>query len=83
MFAPGRYLVYSQFKGQYQIHVREYAHKTMSNGMGQCEYPTKKGVCFTPGRLKMLRNRIEDIDEYLKEKSKESEPYNTHLGAGI
>ncbi len=83
LFAPGRYLVYSQFKGQFQIHVREYNHKTMSNGMGQCEYPTKKGVCFTPGRLKVLINKIEDIDGYLNKKPKESEPYKTHLGAGI
>ena len=66
MFAPGRYLVYSQYRGQFQVHVLEYAYKSMSNGMGECEYPTKKGVCFTPARLKVLCNKIEEIDEHLK-----------------
>jgi hypothetical protein len=48
--------------------------------MGECEYPTKKGVCFTPARLKVLRNKIEEIDEHLKN---QSAPYKSHLGAGI
>ena len=83
LFSPGRYLVYSRFNDQDQIHIREYGVMTMTNGMGQCEYPTKKGVCFTPGRLKVLRNKLDEIDENLKNHSETSTPYKAHLGAGI
>lgn len=81
MFAPGRYLVYSRFNERDQLHIREYGVKTMSNGMGQCEFPTKKGVCLTLNRVKLLRNKIDEIDEHLTVKS--AEVYKTHLGAGI
>ena len=73
MFAPGRYLVYSQFKGRPLIHVREYE----SNGIG--DYPTKKGVCLSPERLNTLRSKIDEIDERLKDRK----TLKFHLGEGI
>src|SRR6266516_7749102 len=54
-FWPGRRLVLSNFKGRILVHIREYLD------MGDKEYPTKKGVCLTPGRLSSLRRRIEEI----------------------
>jgi len=82
LFAPNRYLVYSRFNDRDNIHIREYGVKTIAIGMGDCEYPTKKWVCFTPGRLKVLRNKIEEIDEQLSRKSPLTD-YKAHLGAGI
>ena len=73
MFAPGRYLVYSQFKGQPTIHVREYD----SNGIK--DYPTKKGVCLSPERLNTLRSKMDEIDERLKDRK----TFKFHLGEGI
>ena len=80
-FAPGRYVVYTQYNNQTQIHVREYETKTLLNG-DHHEYPTKKGVCLTPQRLKVLRNKIVEIDENLNQRN-ENTVYKTHLGAGI
>jgi len=51
--------------------------------MGQGEYPTKKGVCFTPGRLKTLRNKLDEINENLKNHSDILTAYKAHIGAGI
>ena len=82
LFAPGRYLVYSRFNGRDQIHIREYAIKSMMRGMGVCEVPTKKGICLSMNRLKAFRNKIDEIDERLKEKGV-STIYKSHLGAGI
>ena len=82
-FAPGRYLIYSRFNGIDQLHIREYGVKTMSNGMGECEYPTKKGVCLTLNRVKALRNAIDEIDERLGVKPVGSTPFKVHLGAAI
>jgi hypothetical protein len=86
-FGPGRRLVLSSFKGQLFIHIREYQE---TNGK---EYPTKKGACFTPGRLRALRDRIVDIDEILCQLETNAsynvtvggdEPlYKQHLGGGI
>src|ERR1700743_1356388 len=78
-FAPGRFLVYSRFNKQDLVHIREYAV------IGDRAYPTKKGVCFTPGRLRALLNVIEDIDEHGKQqKAKVSNKvqqttYKTHI----
>ena len=81
-FAPGRFLVYSRFNERDLIHVREYVT------MGERTYPTKKGVCFTPGRLSVLRGKIDLIDAMLILNAdpilKTGEPtYREHLGAGI
>src|SRR3954468_10520162 len=50
MFGPRRYVVLSHYNNVDQIHIREYEVKTMPKEMGQCEYPSKKGVCFTAQR---------------------------------
>src|SRR6267154_363227 len=81
-FAPGRFLVYSHFKGQDFIHIREYVVR------GEKSYPSKKGACFTPGRLRVLREKIDLIDAMLilnvTPILKIGEPtYKEHLGAGI
>src|SRR6267154_3047320 len=39
-------------------------------------------LCFTPGRLRALRNRIGAIDEALNQRNA-AENYKDHLGAGI
>ncbi len=84
MFAPKRYLVFSHFDNTEQIHIREYEMKEMRNGMGQCEYPTKKGVCFTPTRLRVLRNLVDEIDENLVRRQRgETVDYKKHVGTGI
>jgi len=86
-FHPGRHLVVSLFNGKELIHIREYQSE---NGK---EYPTKKGACLTPGRLRELWGRISDIDAVLQQlelKSTEDaivgdgEPvYKEHLGGGL
>ena len=87
MFAPHRYVVYSRFRDMDLVHIREYEVKTVSSSMGECEYPTRKGVCFTPARLWMLRTKIDEIDEQLKLQSaphpQPSPAYKVHLGAGV
>ena len=60
-FAQGKRLVLSTFNGKVFIHVREYMLE------GEREFPTKKGVCFTPGRLSVLRRKIGEIDEALRQ----------------
>ena len=83
-FSPGRFLVYCRFNERDLVHVREYA----LSEEGQT-YPTKKGVCLTPTRLKALTNNIEDIDEHLKQLNADAiykvqqEQYKVHLGGGI
>src|SRR6267154_793842 len=81
-FWPRRRLTLSSFNGRILIHIREYTL------MGDKEYPTKKGVCFTPGRLSVLRGKIDLIDAMLILNAdpilKTGEPtYREHLGAGI
>src|SRR6267154_2462688 len=88
-FAPGRFLVYSRFNERDLIHVREYVT------MGERTYPSKKGVCFTPGRLSALMSKLAEIDEEREQQrvtaaaaaAANAEPqqvsYKTHLGAGI
>ena len=61
IFYPGRHLLVSCYMGEIYIHVREYQM------MGEKEYPTKKGACFTPGRLQILRGKIADIDANLNQ----------------
>jgi len=82
-FVPGRYLTFARFNDQDFIHVREYAMTE------EHTIPTKKGVCFTPGRLRALLNVIEEIDEQMKQQNAKAEykvpqtAYKSHLGAGI
>ena len=86
-FWPGRRLMLSNFNGRTLIHIREYV------SMGDKEYPTKKGACFTPGRLSVLRGKIDEIDMMLLQQEVNAsynvtvggeEPlYMAHLGAGI
>ena len=81
-FWPRRRLTLSSFNGRTLIHIREYVL------MGDKEYHTKKGVCFTPGRLSVLRGKIDLIDAMLILNAdpilKTGEPtYREHLGAGI
>jgi hypothetical protein len=85
-FSPRRRLVLSCYMGQILIHIREY------DAIGEKEYPTKKGACFTPGRFRALREKLETIDEMLRQQEinasfnvtiGEAELYKVHLGAGI
>ena len=82
-FVPGKFLTYCHYNEQDLVHVREYAT------LGDQSYPTKKGVCFTPGRLRVLLDSSEEIDEQLKQQNA-NEPYKVqqssykkHLGAGV
>ena len=59
-FAPGKFVTYSRFNEQDLVHIREY------KVMGGRTYPSKRGACFTPARLKALMNKFEEIDEQLK-----------------
>jgi len=82
-FAPNRYVVFSHFMGKELIHIREYAVKEAVEGADR-EYPTKKGVSLTAKRLKMLKNRLDDLDGYLKAQQQGvSTNYRTHLGAAV
>src|SRR6267154_4464867 len=86
-FWPGRRLMLSNCNGQTIIHIREYV------AMGDKEYPTKNGACFTPGRLSVLQGKIDEIDMMLLQQEVNAsynvtvgggEPlYMSHLGAGI
>ena len=85
-FHPGRRLTLSTFQGQVFIHIREYVQ---FNGK---EYPTKRGVSFTPGRLNVLRSKIGEIDTALNQQEVNASYnvelgdgllYKTHLGAGV
>src|SRR2546425_418340 len=82
-FAPGRFVVYSRYNEQDWIHVREYVT------YGERTYPSKKGVALTPVRLRTLMNKMEEIDEQLKQANAtaaykvEQSTYKTHLGAAI
>ena len=82
LFGPRRYVVYSHYNGHDLIHIREYGVKSMPNAMGQCEYPTKKGICLTPSRLKMLWIKINEIDESLNRRDGVTEQ-RLHLGNGL
>ena len=86
--APGKRLVLSTFNGKVFIHIREYTL------MGKREYPTKKGACLTPGRLSVLRRKIGEIDEALRQQEINASynvtyeggvalTYKTHLGDSI
>ena len=83
-FASGKFVSYSRFKGENFIHIRVYEN------IGGRLIPTKRGASFTPGRLRVLLNKTDEIDEQLKLISS-SVPceaaagvqYKTHLGAGI
>src|ERR1700759_1663091 len=61
LFAPQRHLTYSRYNEQDLVHVHEF------EVIGNRSYPTKKGVSFTPGRLKMLIAFVDEIDEHLKQ----------------
>jgi len=80
-FAPGKFVSYSRFKGQNFIHIREY-----QNVEGRL-IPTKRGASFTPGRLRVLLAKTDEIDEQLKLIASgapcKGVQYKTHLGAGI
>jgi len=85
-FSPGKHLVLSVFNGQTMIHIREYVR------MFDREYPTKKGICLTPGRLKVLQGKIGEIDAVLNQQEVNASYgvsidggtlYKAHLGAGI
>ncbi len=57
--APGKFIVFSRFKGQEFIHVRE-----VGNMRGH-DYLTRNGVSFIPNGLNALRERIIPIDNLL------------------
>jgi len=86
-FAPGRFLVYSSFNGQNFIHIREFGFTK------EREYPTRKGVCLTPGHLRALRERVARIDNILAQLEtnttyiipvKRGDPlFKEHLGGAI
>src|SRR6266516_7943368 len=82
-FAPDRYLSYTVYNGQPWVHVREFA-----SAEGRA-YPTKKGASFTPGRLRVLINKMDEIDEELRQQAAlesykvQKGQYRAHLGGGI
>src|SRR6267154_1347942 len=87
-FAPGRRLVYSCINDQVLIHINEYTV------MVDHEILTMGGLCLTPGGLRVLRNKIGEIDELLWRQhiSKVLDmckielghvAYRAHLGAGV
>jgi len=82
-FAPDRVLSCVLFNGQLWVHIREFV--TFEGRT----YPSKKGAAFTPARLKVLLNKIEEIDEELRQQSAtvsykvEKGVYKTHLGGGV
>jgi len=85
-FWPGRRLSLSRFNGRVFIHVRGYS---LHNDRA---YPTKKGASFTPGRLSVLRGKISEIDEALRQQEVnacynvvvgDGPLYKAHIGAGI
>src|SRR6267154_4612128 len=81
-FSSGRFLIYSHFADREWIHIREYV--TLRGKT----YPTKKGACLTPSRLKSLTNKLDEIDEQLKQASSsasykvEQSLYKSQMGAG-
>jgi len=88
IFAPGKRIVYSCINNQILIHICEYAV------LEDQEILTVGGLCFTPSRLKVLKNKIGEIDELLwrQDVSKvhnmykvetENVVYRAHLGAGV
>jgi hypothetical protein len=82
-FAPGKYVSYSSHNGRSLVHIREY---TCFEGR---LYPTKKGACFTPIRLKVLVEKFAELDEELKQLNSDEiykvskGSYRSHLGGGI
>ena len=75
-FWPKRHLSLTRFNDRVFIHVREYS---LLNGH---EYPTKKGASFTPGRLSVLRGKISEIDEALRQQEINAS-YNVEVGEGL
>src|SRR3989442_8889600 len=59
--APGKLLTYTSWKEHRFVHVHEYEVN------GERKYPTKKGACLTPIRLKILMGKFEKIDEQLQQ----------------
>jgi hypothetical protein len=78
LFAPKRYVVFSKFNNIDHVHIREYN----VNETEQIEFPTKKGICLTAGRLRSFLIIIDNIDERLKQRYSNT-GYKTHIGAGI
>ena len=87
-FAPGRRLVYSRTNDQALIHICEYTV------MGDQDILTKGGLCLTPSGLRVLRNKIGEIDELLWRQNISrvhrmykielgDVAYRAHLGAGV
>src|SRR2546425_504023 len=78
--APGKFPTYTGWK---EHRVREYEVH------GERKYPTKRGACLTPVRLKILMGKFEEIDEELKQADAkvpckvQQTQYKTHLGGGI
>jgi hypothetical protein len=83
-FAPRRYVVYSRFNDVDYVHIREYDEMTNQKGSVSNEYPSKRGVCLSTIRLKVLRSKFDEIDDQLNLQRQNMVPnYKTHLGAGI
>jgi len=88
IFAPGRRIVYSCINNKVLVHICEYT--VLENQ----EFLTVGGLCFTPSRLKVLKNKIGEIDELLWRQDinkvhkmykveAENVVYRAHLGAGV
>ena len=58
-FAPGRHMIYSYTNDEVLIHICDY------KPMEEQKLLPMGGLCFTPGRLRALRNKIPEIDELL------------------
>ena len=79
MFSPDRFVTYTRNSGWEHIHIREFICKMV--GAEQRIFPTKAGVCFTPGRLRTLLCTISEIDRHLS--NPRNEKYKEFLGSGI
>ena len=87
-FAPGRHMIYSYTNDEVLIHICDY------KPMEEQKLLPMGGLCFTPGRLRALRNKIPEIDELLWRQNlsrvsrmykveQEDVVYRAHLGAGV
>jgi hypothetical protein len=75
-FAPGKRVSYTSYNGRNLVHVREFMN------IGERPYPTKKGACFTPARLKVLMGKFLELDDELEQQSSNAS-YRSHLGGGV
>lgn len=83
-FGPSRYVVYTKFNDIEYVHIREYDEMENQKENVSSEYPSKRGVCLSRMRLKVLIDKLSEIDDQLKiQRMDIVTDYKTHLGAGV